>query len=161
MALTPLPGPAAAGSSPDSGRQAHPEPALQSACEPTDVQPGQPPERQNPGGGSPRKRRYGPQPSDTPTAPLMSLLVCYDIADDAIRLRVSNILSRFGPRVQLSTFECRVSTRRELAKLIDALKAEIDPACDQIRVYNFGTRPSAPTILGQRELEEWVDYMIL
>lgn len=105
--------------------------------------------------------RHGPAPSDTPANPLISLLVCYDIADDQIRLRVSNILSQYGPRVQLSTFECRVGTKRETEQLIAKVKAEIDPACDQVRFYNFGTRPAAPTILGQRELEEWRDYLIL
>lgn len=107
------------------------------------------------------RRQYGPRPADVPAGPTISLLVCYDIADDAIRSRVSDVLSRYGPRVQLSTFECRVSNRREMRGLVAELRAAIDPACDQIRVYNFGTRPAAPEILGQRELEEWQDFLIV
>lgn len=111
-------------------------------------------------GPNPR-RNYGPRPADVPAGPTISLLVCYDIADDAIRSRVSDILSRFGPRVQLSTFECRAGNRREVHRLVAELRAAIDPTCDQIRIYNFGTRPAAPEILGQRELEEWQDFLIV
>lgn len=119
-------------------------------------------------GGSPRRpsgstasTRCGPAPSDTPAQPLLSLLVCYDIVDDDIRTGVANRLSRLGPRVQLSTFECRVSDRAELAKLAAELREMMDPACDQIRIYNLGRRRSAPMILGRRQLEEWDDFLII
>jgi len=38
-------------------------------------------------------------------------LICYDITDDKRRYHVSRLLEGYGERVQLSAFECRLSTR--------------------------------------------------
>jgi CRISPR-associated protein Cas2 len=39
--------------------------------------------------------------------------VTYDIADDRRREDVATLLSGYGPRVQLSVFECEFRTRRD------------------------------------------------
>ncbi|MGV1006486.1 MAG: CRISPR-associated endonuclease Cas2 [Candidatus Nanopelagicales bacterium] len=89
-----------------------------------------------------------------------TVLVCYDIVDDGIRFDVAQALSEHGPRVQLSTFEIRVSPE-ELKTLTARLTALVEPECDQVRLYNFGTRAASPTIIGCRTLEEWNDFIIV
>jgi len=42
----------------------------------------------------------------------MLYLITYDIADDRRREDVATLLSGYGPRVQLSVFECDVRSRR-------------------------------------------------
>lgn len=110
-----------------------------------------------------RKARAAPGPvhSDVPVGRTLSVLVCYDIADDGRREDIAAELAALGPRVQLSVFECRVRGRAELDQLISRLKALVDPIEDQIRVYNFGSRPAAAVLVGQRTLEEWRDYWIV
>ena len=91
----------------------------------------------------------------------IALLVCYDIGDDDRREDVSALLSALGPRVQMSVFECSVGSRAELRGLLGRLAEASDPVEDQVRVYSFGGRQAAPTIVGTRELEEWRDFWIL
>lgn len=112
-------------------------------------------------GRSKRKGQPGPARSDHPTVRDFGLIVCYDIADDDRRSDVSAVLSEVGVRVQLSVFECRVRGTAELQELLGRLRAVLEPAEDQVRVYNFGSRRPAPEILGQRILEEWRDFWIL
>lgn len=106
-------------------------------------------------------KRRGRRKSATPSTRMFSLLVCYDIAGDDRRDDVSRLLTTFGPRVQQSVFECRVRASAELAQMRKALEGIIDVHEDQVRIYNFGCRESAPTIVGNRELEEWRDFRIL
>jgi CRISPR-associated protein Cas2 len=47
----------------------------------------------------------------------MRYVIAYDIADDGRREDVATVLSGYGPRVQLSVFECDVRSRREAADL--------------------------------------------
>ena len=47
----------------------------------------------------------------------MLYLITYDIADDRRREDVATLLSGYGPRVQLSVFECELRSRREAADL--------------------------------------------
>jgi CRISPR-associated protein Cas2 len=42
-------------------------------------------------------------------------VITYDIADDGRRDDVATLLSGYGPRVQLSVFECDVRSRAEAA----------------------------------------------
>lgn len=54
----------------------------------------------------------------------MFVVVCYDVADDRRRTRMSNILKGFGSRVQRSVFECDISPKhfeklqQKLAKVL-------------------------------------------
>lgn len=91
----------------------------------------------------------------------LTLLVCYDIADDGRRDDVSSLLTALGPRVQQSVFECSVTDRAALRTLLGQLASLVDPHQDQVRVYNLGSRPASPTLVGTRTLEEWRDFWII
>lgn len=65
----------------------------------------------------------------------MLYIAAYDVADDQVRLRMSQILLRFGERVQESVFECRLS-RAQLAQLTAECTPELgqDPTAN-LRIY--------------------------
>ena len=89
-------------------------------------------------------------------------MVCYDIADDPRREDVATLLSGYGPRVQLSVFECEVRTDRELAQLRAGLRDRIDPLEDQVRLYPTTSQTfSERYIIGARVVEERADYWIV
>lgn len=92
----------------------------------------------------------------------MLYLITYDIADDRRRDDVATLLSGYGPRVQLSVFECEVRSRREAAELRAKLRGLIDPIEDQIRVYPL-SEPAARgvVVLGARVIEERQDFWIV
>ena len=74
----------------------------------------------------------------------MDVLVAYDIADTdgvgAARLRkVAQVCERYGQRVQLSVFECRLSPGR-LARMIGEVEDVIDREQDSVMVYRFPGR---------------------
>lgn len=91
----------------------------------------------------------------------ITLLICYDIGDDDRRDDVSTLLETLGPRVQMSVFECTVTDRPALHRLLGELAGLIEPAQDQVRVYNLGQRPASPTIVGTRTLEESRDFWVM
>jgi CRISPR-associated protein Cas2 len=92
----------------------------------------------------------------------MLYLVAYDIADDRRREDVATVPSGYGPRVQLSVFECELAARREAAALRARLRRLIDPAEDQIRMYPLDERTVRETVvLGARVIEERQDYWII
>ena len=71
----------------------------------------------------------------------MDVLITYDIADTertgAARLkRISDVCGKYGQRVQLSVFECRLSAAR-LARLIGEVEDIIDRQRDSVIVYRF------------------------
>lgn len=92
----------------------------------------------------------------------MILVICYDITDDRRREDVAALLSGYGPRVQLSVFECDVADADQARDLRAALRERIDPLVDQIRIY-----PTTQTtfheryIIGARTVEERADYWIV
>lgn len=89
-------------------------------------------------------------------------LITYDIADDRRREDVATLLSGYGPRVQLSVFECEVRTRREATVLRGALRNLIDPIEDQVRVYPLDERAARGVIvIGARVIEERQDFWIV
>lgn len=61
-------------------------------------------------------------------------VIAYDIADDKRRKRVSDILSRYGDRVQLSVFECRL-TKKKYLRLKRKLERLIKTSEDKIYFY--------------------------
>ncbi|MGW4520006.1 CRISPR-associated endonuclease Cas1 [Amycolatopsis sp. NPDC004378] len=90
-----------------------------------------------------------------------TLLVCYDVGDDDRRDEVSAVLSVQGARVQLSTFECALRTKREVTALRAALKRIIDQDEDQVRIYQLDKAAlDSRVILGRRRLEERADFYI-
>jgi len=89
-------------------------------------------------------------------------VVAYDIADDGRREDVATLLSGYGPRVQLSVFECDLRTRREAGALQAKLREIIDPVEDQVRVYPLDDRAARHvTVIGARTIEERQDFWII
>ncbi len=92
----------------------------------------------------------------------MLYLITYDIADDRRREDVATLLSGYGPRVQLSVFECELRTRHEAAGLRAALRDLIDPIEDQVRVYPLDDHAArAVVVIGARVIEERQDFWIV
>jgi len=92
----------------------------------------------------------------------MIVIVCYDIAEDGRREDVAALLSGYGPRVQLSVFECEVLDADALRDLRAALRARIDTLEDQVRLYpTTAATFSERYILGARVVEERSDYWIV
>ncbi len=92
----------------------------------------------------------------------MLYLITYDIADDRRREDIATLLSGYGPRVQLSVFECEIRTRREASALRSALRNLIDPLEDQIRIYPLDERTARGIIvIGARVIEERQDFWIV
>ena len=72
---------------------------------------------------------------------IVDVLVAYDIADTegpgAQRLRnVADVCAKYGERVQLSVFECRVSPER-FSRLVGELQDLINPQRDSVVIYRF------------------------
>lgn len=92
----------------------------------------------------------------------MILVICYDITDDGRREDVAALLSGYGPRVQLSVFECEVADADGARELRAVLRQRIDPLVDQVRIYpTTQATLSERYILGARTVEERADYWIV
>ncbi|MGH3797678.1 MAG: CRISPR-associated endonuclease Cas2 [Pseudonocardiaceae bacterium] len=92
----------------------------------------------------------------------MIVVVAYDITDDGRREDVAMLLSGYGPRVQLSVFECEVRSVEELRVLRAELRARIDTLEDQVRMYPTTVQTfSERYIIGARTVEERSDYWIV
>ena len=92
----------------------------------------------------------------------MRYLIAYDIADDHRREDIATLLSGYGPRVQLSVFECDLRSRQEAKGLRGKLRDMIDPVEDQIRLYPLDELAIRGTIvLGARVIEERQDFWII
>jgi len=92
----------------------------------------------------------------------MIVVIAYDITDDGRREDVAMLLSGYGPRVQLSVFECEVRSVDELRALRAELRDRIDTLEDQVRVYpTTATTFSERVIIGARTVEERSDYWIV
>ena len=75
---------------------------------------------------------------------------------------MATLLSGFGPRVQLSVFECDVRNRQEAGELQAKLRALIDPVEDQVRLYPLDERSARSVIVvGARMIEERQDFCII
>lgn len=89
-------------------------------------------------------------------------MIAYDIADDHRREDVATLLSGYGPRVQLSVFECDVASRRDAGALQAKLRELIDPVEDQVRMYPLVERAvRTVTVIGARMIEERQDFWIV
>jgi CRISPR-associated protein Cas2 len=89
-------------------------------------------------------------------------LIAYDIADDQRRADVATVLSGYGPRVQLSVFECDLASRRAAGELRGRLRRLIDHDEDQVRIYPLDeTAIRELVVLGARVLEERQDFWIV
>lgn len=59
----------------------------------------------------------------------LTVLACYDVADDGRRARVSARLQRYGDRIQRSVFVCTVGPE-ELEQLVAEVSGMIDLEAD-------------------------------
>jgi len=64
----------------------------------------------------------------------MHYLVVYDVSDNKVRGKVSNLLFKFGQRVQLSCFEVELSPK-ELKTLVEKISKLIDLDSDCVIFY--------------------------
>lgn len=92
----------------------------------------------------------------------MRYVITYDIADDQRREDVATLLSGYGPRVQLSVFECDVAGRREAGVLRSKIRELVDPVEDQVRLYPLDDRAAGQVaVIGARVIEERQDFWIV
>jgi CRISPR-associated protein Cas2 len=92
----------------------------------------------------------------------MRYVVAYDIADDRRRDDIATLLSGYGPRVQLSVFECDLASTREAVSLRAKLRELIDPVEDQVRLYPLDDKACrSAVVLGARMIEERQDFWIV
>ena len=85
----------------------------------------------------------------------MRYVITYDIAGDRRREDVAALLSGYGPRVQLSVFECGLRTRRGAGSLQGKLRDLIDPLDDQVRGCPLNDRATrGVAVIGARMIEE-------
>ena len=81
---------------------------------------------------------------------------------DAHSEDVASLPSGYGPRVQLSVFECQVCSQAELQSLRVQLALVDRPVGDQVRIYPTTAQTfSQRYILGARPVEERSDYWIV
>lgn len=64
----------------------------------------------------------------------MLYVVCYDIADDYLRDRLSNRLLDFGTRVQFSVFECALDDRH-YRRMVERVRDVPVRPTDRVRIY--------------------------
>lgn len=90
----------------------------------------------------------------------LSVIVAYDVSDDADRVRVSALLSHHGVRVQRSVFEC-VLDAEELKTLLERVRNLVDLSTDTVHAFPLCRPCSGISVrIGQadRPLEEryWI-----
>ena len=91
----------------------------------------------------------------------MQYVVCYDIADDARRSRVSNCLLDFGARAQESVFIANLE--EELAgRMEQRLERLVDPGLDRVHVFELCAACCRKTrVLGTAERVEEREFYII
>lgn len=91
----------------------------------------------------------------------MRFVVCYDIAEDRRRVKVSEALLNFGQRIQESVFLADLETER-YEVMLERLKALLNPVEDCAHVFVLceacGRRVVA---LGRGEVIEKKDFYIV
>lgn len=86
----------------------------------------------------------------------MRYVISYDITNDGIRKRVSDLLEGYGVRVQKSVFECSVE-EKALSSLVDRLAGALEVRTNgDIRIYRW-CETCALGSVGLGELEEGHD----
>ncbi len=91
----------------------------------------------------------------------MIYLVCYDVADDRTRYRVSKSLLDFGVRIQESVFECLLDEDlyERMLKVLDKLPLD---ELDKVRVYKVCANcVKAVKIYGPGEVTREPDFYLV
>jgi CRISPR-associated protein Cas2 len=89
------------------------------------------------------------------------LMVCYDVADNRRRIRVSSELENFGSRVQKSVFECHLD-ESHVEDLKERIEKEIRPDQDRVRYYRLCPKDREAILRDGNapETKDW-DYQIV
>ena len=86
----------------------------------------------------------------------MRFLIVYDISENKIRNKISNILKQYGTRVQYSAFEIEIS-KTELKYLFDEIEKIIDPETDSIFAFELPKNAQKGIIkIGKKEELKYV-----
>lgn len=87
--------------------------------------------------------------------------VCYDVKDDARRLKLAKVLKDFGTRVQLSVFEAELDDKK-LQRLKNRVRKVLDEAEDTLRLYPLcATCMARIEILGQGVVTQDPDVIVI
>ena len=91
----------------------------------------------------------------------MQYVICYDIADDARRSKVSSALLDFGVRVQESVFTANLDD--ELARrMLERVGKLIDSHWDRVHVFHMCQACSPRTVvLGTAEIISDADFYVI
>lgn len=91
----------------------------------------------------------------------MFIMISYDISDNRVRKKVSDVLKNYGIRVQKSVFECIVG-QKQVDDIIEKVSALIHLKTDKIRFYSLceGCR-SRTEIDGWGEIAEDEEFIII
>ena len=65
----------------------------------------------------------------------MQWIVAYDISSDKVRNKVSNILTKYGYRIQYSVFYIPQASRKEIEDLKETIKPLINLKTDRVFFY--------------------------
>jgi CRISPR-associated protein Cas2 len=90
----------------------------------------------------------------------MLVTVCYDVPDDARRMRIFKRLKGFGQPVQKSVFECDLD-EDQIARMEEKLRALVAEE-DLVRIYRIcATCAGKAVILGEGTLTERPDSYVV
>ena len=88
-------------------------------------------------------------------------LVCYDIANDNTRTRMSERLLNFGSRIQDSVFECLLDDKL-YARMIEQIEKLPLAKDDRVRIYHICVRcVEMVKIYGPGEVTKDPDYYLV
>jgi CRISPR-associated protein Cas2 len=91
----------------------------------------------------------------------MQYVVCYDIADDARRSRVSNCLLDFGARAQESVFIANLE-QDHAARMAQRLERLVDPNLDRMHIFQLCAACAGKTrVLGAAETIQDREFYII
>ena len=87
--------------------------------------------------------------------------ICYDVKDDARRLKIAKVLKDYGTRVQLSVFEAELDERK-LERLKHRASEVLDDEEDSLRLYPLcATCMARIEIIGQGVVTQDPDVIVI
>ena len=87
--------------------------------------------------------------------------ICYDVKDDARRLKIAKVLKDYGTRVQLSVFEADLDTGK-LERLKNRVRKVLNDSEDTLRLYPLcATCMSRIEIIGQGVVTQDPDVIVI
>lgn len=91
----------------------------------------------------------------------MQYVICYDIADDARRSRVSNCLLDFGARAQESVFIANLE-EEHAGRMEQRLERLVHPSLDRLHIFELCAACAGKTrVLGTAEKVEDREFYII